>query len=524
MQVVGDSAGQRILLRLATVRDAVSTGDVLRRAGLDSTACADIAQAVADIRSGAGALLVAEEVLPAEDLKQLVDALAEQPPWSDLPVLLLARQGADSPAMHRVVAQLPNVTVIERPLRIASLVSALHSTLRARRRQYQVRALLADLQESDRRKTEFLATLAHELRNPLAPLSATLALLELKDNIDAAELRRLHDVMRRQVRHMAGLIDELMEVSRVTRGKIDLARARVALDTVLRDAIEQGRPLITAARHRLTMSVGPEPLVVDGDTKRLVQIVSNLLNNAAKYTPPGGNIELRLRREASDAVLEVQDDGVGMSPEMLQRAFDMFAQADSTKARAQGGLGIGLTLVRKLVELHGGRVDATSPGLGQGSTFTVTLPLAPTSDGPHEPARAAHAAPDFAGRVLIVDDNRDAADALAELLIFSGAEVTTAYTGAQALQRFERGSFDAAVLDIGLPDMDGCQLAQQVRQLPQGAELLLIALTGWGQPEDKERIEAAGFDHHLVKPTDLASLQMLLKLGRPAAKPAPQRS
>jgi signal transduction histidine kinase len=542
---------ERFLLRTATGRDAALAHDVLGRAGIGVQACVSMAVLVDELARGAGVLMLAEEVLWPADMALLKTALAAQPAWSDVPLLVLARSGADSPAVGRVLAELPNVTIIERPMRVAALVSLARSALRARRRQYEVRALLDGLQLADRRKTEFLATLAHELRNPLAPISSTLALL-INGPARSGDPQRHYALMQRHVQHMVRLIDDLMEVSRITRGKVVLERAPMRLQQALADAVEVSRPLLDAARHRLKLVIDDAPLAVDGDRVRLTQVFANLLNNAAKYTPAGGEIVLTARRDDGHAVVSVSDNGAGLEPGMLASAFDMFVQAGGAARQAQGGLGIGLTLVRSLVELHGGTVDATSAGLGRGSTFTVRLPLhgaaqaagegaaAPQPDdrrmkagtvadravaggaergASSEPVRslaparqptAASAPPPrrVPRRVLIVDDNRDAADSLAELLHVHGAEVRTAYDGESALQLHDR--FDAAVLDIGLPGMDGCELARRLRQAPGGAGLRLIALTGWGQEADRRRVAAAGFDHHLLKPVDPALLAELL--------------
>lgn len=502
----------RVLLRAATSRDAQTTREVLARAGIASRACDDMATLVREIDAGAGALILAEEAMGPAALQTLAAALQAQPPWSDLPLLLLARHGAESATVRELMEQLPNVTVIERPVRVAALVSALRSMLRARKRQYELRARLADLQRADQRKTEFLATLAHELRNPLAPLSNALELLSAA-GLDSEARVRTHDMMRRQIRHMARLIDDLMEVSRITRGKIDLHPVTLSLQTVAADAVELSRPLIAAHAHELQLVLPAEALLVHGDPVRLAQVLSNLLNNAAKYTPRGGRVGLALRRDGASALIEVSDSGIGLESAMLGKVFDMFVQVSHAARIAQGGLGIGLTLVKNLVEMHGGRVEAASDGLDRGSTFSVRLPLLDSGAGSAAPVAPARALPPLARRVLIVDDNCDAADTLAECLRLSGATVGVAYGSAEALQRYAGQCWDAAVLDIGMPGMDGCQLAARLRQLPGGERLLLIAATGWGQYDDQQRLAAAGFDHHLLKPLDPDALVALL-LGR----------
>lgn len=504
---------ERLLLRLATPKDAEMTSAVLARAGIAALACGDLAELVVELERGAGALMLAEEALAEAGSARLGEWLASQPPWSDISVILVARHGADSRTVAQVMESLPNVTVIERPVRVASLVSTVRSTVRARLRQYEVRDLLEGLQAADRRKTEFLATLAHELRNPLAPIRTALALLQ-DHRRDAQSAARQLDLMRRQVDHMVRLVDDLMEMSRITRGKVRLQRVPVPLDMVIDDAVELSRPLVEAAGHVLVVERSGEPLVVDGDSVRLTQVFSNLLNNAAKYTPGGGRLRLSAAREGRDAVVRVADSGAGIAPEMLDSIFDMFVQVSGTDRAAQGGLGIGLTLVKSLVELHGGRVEAASAGLERGATFTVRLPLAAT------PAHVALVQPvaqqpDVAaaesGSVLVVDDNHDAADSLGELLGAMGLGVQVAYSGEQALQAAAGRHFDVAVLDIGMPGMDGCELARRLRERPGLQDLRLIALTGWGQDSDRARFASAGFDHHLLKPVDPDALLDLVQ-------------
>ena len=495
-------------MRMATLRDAQMTREVLARSGIAAEPCADMAALVAAFGRGAGALMVAEEELNGPALDALSAALAAQPAWSDVPVLVLARTGAGSRAIERAMDRLPNATVIERPVRVTSLVSTVRSTLRARRRQYELRALLDGLRLADQRKTEFLATLAHELRNPLAPISTALALLG-RQSLEPTQTARYHAMMRRQVEHMVRLVDDLMEVSRISRGKVRLQRMPLELAGALSDAVELSRPQLEAGRHTLELVESGEPLRLLADAVRLTQVFSNLLNNAAKYTPPGGRLRLAARREGDEAVVSVSDNGIGIEPQMLDAIFEMFVQVGGSTGVAQGGLGIGLTLVKSLVELHGGSVRAHSDGLGRGATFSVRLPLARSAapvDGP------ATSAPDgwLHRRVLVADDNRDAADTLAELLRTLGADVTVAYDGTQALQRCMEREPEIAVLDIGMPGLDGCDVARALRARPDGARIKLVALTGWGQAADRDRVAAAGFDHHLLKPVGVPELSALL--------------
>ena len=502
----------RILLRAATSRDALIASAVLERAQFDPHVCVDMAQVIRELSAGAGAVMLAEEVIAGADMTELKVALASQGPWSDLPVIVLARQGADSRAIAHVMDEFANVTVIERPMRVTALVSAVRTAVRSRRRQYELRRLLDGLRDADQRKTEFLATLAHELRNPLAPLSTALSLLARK-RPSPEESEKYYELMRRQVDHMVRLVNDLMEVSRITRGKIELQMRPVLLDAVIDDAIELSRPLVERAGHTLSVEMGGEPLVIRGDAVRLTQVFSNLLNNAAKYTPSGGRIRLSAGQKDRQAVIEVSDTGTGLSPDMLKSIFDMFVQVSGTSKAAQGGLGIGLTLVKSLVELHGGSVEAASEGLGLGARFTVRLPLARATSLVTPPAVASQDSwgASLEGMVLVVDDNRDAADSLAELLRSMGATTLVAYGGEEALRMARANPIDIAVLDIGMPGMDGCDLARHLRAEPGGARMMLIALTGWGQQGYKERIAAAGFDHHLLKPLHLADLMAALR-------------
>lgn len=500
----------RVLMRTATAKDAVMASAVLAHADIETHVCAGLPELLREIGQGAGALLVSEEMLAGHGAAELAAAVAAQPAWSDLPVLILARQGADSRAIASVMEGMANVTVLERPIRVASLVSALRSALRARRRQYELRRILEDLSEADRRKTEFLATLAHELRNPMAPLSTALAILKRKP-LGPEAARPYYDLMGRQLDHMVRLVSDLMEVSRITRGKIELQLGELALDQVIRGAVELSRPLMDAGRHTLDVHIADTSLAVQGDSVRLAQVFANLLNNAAKYTPEGGRIDVFVENDGQGhAVVRVKDSGAGIPAPMLGAIFDMFVQVSGTARAAQGGLGIGLTLVKSLVELHGGTVAAKSEGANRGSEFTVSLPLLDHGVRAGAKADASVQAMAAQHRILVVDDNRDAAESLAALLGLLGAQVAVAFNGTDALEKAEQFQPSVAVLDIGMPGMDGCELARRLRAHPQRYGIGLIALTGWGQPDDRLRIAQAGFDHHLLKPVDVEELTVAL--------------
>lgn len=370
------------------------------------------------------------------------------------------------------------------------------------------------LREADRRKDEFLATLAHELRNPLAPIRNAVHILHA---LGPQEQRLLwaRDVIDRQVQQMSRLVDDLLDVSRITQGKIQLRKEHIALSEVVKIATEISRPLIENGKHTLTVTVSPEPVLVEADATRLVQVLANLLNNAAKYTEEKGHIWLTAACEAEQAVIRVRDDGMGIPQDMLPRIFDMFTQVKSSLQRSQGGLGIGLTLVKKLVEMHGGTVSAYSDGLGQGSEFVVRLPLAAVR-APQAPSHRGAQAQDTRAlqqarlRILVVDDNKDSAETLTLALGVRGHEVRTAYDGYQAVEMAKDFIPDVVLLDIGLPGISGYEVARRIRKQPMLKGVVLIAQTGWGQEEDCRQSQAAGFDYHFVKPIDLPELYALL--------------
>jgi signal transduction histidine kinase len=509
---------RRLLLLAPTERDATLARAIMGDAGIDVVVCRDAAALVRELPDGAGAVLMAEEVLADDNAAHLIEALKRQPAWSDLPIIILTGHGADSPAVVAALETLGNVSLLERPARVASLVSTVRSALRARQRQYQLRAHLAErerteqtLRETDRRKDEFLATLAHELRNPLAPISNALQVLRLTLGTDEATAR-VFGMMERQMKGMVRLVDDLLEVSRITRGKIELRREDVAMDAVVRGAIETTRPLLDAAGHELVVSLPAEPLLVSGDALRLGQVFANLLNNAVKYTPPKGRITITARREDDEVVVSVRDSGIGIPKDMLASVFDMFMQVPRPADQQFGGLGIGLTLVRNLVELHGGRVHAHSDGPGQGTEIVVRLQPAPASGRPATSADTAAPAWTFRHRILIADDNRDAADSLGMLLQLLGAEVRVVHDGPAVLAELERYHASIVVLDIGMPGMDGYEVARRIRQ--DARDVTLVALTGWGREEDRRRCRMAGFDHHLTKPIDVEAFHAFMASGR----------
>jgi PAS domain S-box-containing protein len=364
------------------------------------------------------------------------------------------------------------------------------------------------LTNADRRKDEFLATLAHELRNPLAPISNAMQLLKVKGGRRATD--QLIEMVQRQVNHIVRLVDDLMDVSRIATGKIELQKAPAALADILHGAIETSKPLMDSGRHRLHVSLPPDEMMLDADVVRLTQVFSNLLNNAAKYTDEGGEIRLAARRDGAQAVVTVRDNGIGIPPPMLPYVFEMFAQIHRTGNPGHEGLGIGLSMVRSLIELHGGAVEAHSEGPGHGSEFIVRLPLLekPPDRFETDADPAANVRKPLSGRrVLVVDDNDDAAESLGMLLAVRGAETRVANSGPAALTTLDEWLPHAVVLDIGMPGMNGYEVAQHIRRQPRYAGIRLIALTGWGQETDRNHSRASGFDRHLTKPVDIAALE-----------------
>ncbi|TMG85345.1 MAG: PAS domain S-box protein [Betaproteobacteria bacterium] len=375
-------------------------------------------------------------------------------------------------------------------------------------RDLTTRRRLEALQESERQMNEFLAMLSHELRNPLAPMVNALGLMKRRPGSDQTELR---GVVERQVGHLARIVDDLLDVSRITGGKIALKKEILDLNAVVSHALESCRPLLEARRHAVELRLSDEPLPLDADATRLSQVLLNLINNAVKYTPEGGRISLETRRENEVALLRVRDNGIGISAALLPRVFDLFVQGDRSLDRTEGGLGIGLTLVRRLVEMHGGSVAAFSEGAGDGSEFVVRLPLAlGRAATPRMLPAEPEARPRTRRRLLVVDDNRDFANTLSLLLETFGHEVRTVYDGRAVLPMATDYRPDAVLLDIGLPGMNGYEIARELRSAPALSQLTLVAFTGYGQEEDRRRVREAGFDFHLVKPVEVAELTRVI--------------
>jgi PAS domain S-box-containing protein len=642
-------AEDRILVLAPTTVDAAMTQKLLREAGLHAEAHSQCGTLVESMRHNAGVLLLTERTILDADSAALYSMLRDQPAWSDIPVVLLAGGGTDSPAAVSLLESLGNVTVLERPTHVVTLVSALRSAVKARQRQYELRdrilalekaeetlgnserqfrrlvetaregiwqvdltgrttyvngrlcemlgvdaetifarpvlsffhpedrervgariscregmtgdtnewrlqrsdgsylwvissaspvhdansviigafAMMTDitdrrrteeaLRDSTRRKDEFIAVLAHELRNPLAPIRSSLEILRF-GKAEAAPVSLL-DMLDRQVNHMVHLVDELLEISRISTGVIALHKSPVALADVVETAVQASEPHIRAAGHELRVSMPDQEVVIEADAVRLAQVLTNLINNAAKYTARGGRIQLTATVSDDDepdskVAITVRDNGVGISSDNLTKVFEMFSQVDRDVGRAHQGLGIGLALARNLVLLHGGSIAAKSDGLGTGSEFSVRLPYVPTLQA-SPPERVPDVTPQGARvldhyHVLVVDDNADAADSMSALLRAAGASVDVTYDGAHALALWGMHRHAIVLLDIGMPEMNGYELASLIRKENGGDVPVLIALTGWGQRDDRQRTSEAGINYHLVKPVDFETVQRLL--------------
>lgn len=494
---------KRVLIHTPTGKDARLISQVLVRVDLDCFICAQSTDIIEELRKGAGALLIADEALTIPFLKSAMHFLKEQQTWSDLPILVLSKRGLDSPEMRNIYLQLGNVTLLERPVQSVTLISAARAALRGRMRQYEMR-------EVDRRKDEFLAMLAHELRNPLAPIGAASDLLRLV-HLDRTRIQQTSEIISRQVKHMTGLIDDLLDVSRVSRGLVTLEQTILDAKQIVSNAVEQVRPLSDMRHHRLTVQTPAESAFIQGDKKRLIQVITNLLNNAAKYTPDGGDIFLTMTVDDENVLFTIRDNGIGMMPNVIGHVFEMFAQAKRTPDRSQGGLGIGLALVKSLVELHRGTVTAHSDGIGKGSEFVVIVPRLLKADMPAMTGGDAGGTSSMTGRRLfIVDDNLDAAEMLGMFLESAGHQTIVEHSGRRALERARKDPPEIFLLDIGLPDMDGNELARRLRAQPETENSILIAITGYGQELDRKRTEEAGFNYHFVKPVDMEKLLHLL--------------
>jgi signal transduction histidine kinase len=495
---------ERLLVLAPVGRDATLIGGVLAAAGLECEIAADMRGVCAGIAAGAGAVLVAEEALAGDAWRLLAAAVAGQEPWSDLPVVVLGtRDRGDGVPLPRHLDALGNVTVFDRPLRRPTLVSLARAALRARRRQYAARDVLGQLREAVQQRDHFLAVLGHELRNPLAAISTSGHLLERGGN-----LARQLPVIRRQTRQLVRLVDDLLDVSRVTAGKITLRLAPVEIASLVDRSVETHAALAAANGVELSRVGDARDVFTRGDEARLEQVLSNLLSNAIKYTPRGGHVRVEVVGVDSAVHLRVADDGIGLAPEDQARVFEPFVQVASALDRARGGMGLGLTLVRTLVERHGGSVSVRSDGVGRGTTFEVRLPREepPTPSGTVRPLARSGPVRD----VLVVEDNDDLRAAFAEVLSTAGHRVRLASDGAGALAHARVRAPEIAFIDVGLPDVDGYELARRLRA-EIGPGTFIAALTGYGGADARERAREAGFDVHLTKPLAPDCLERILR-------------
>lgn len=511
-----DAIEDRILVLAPTGRDGPLIAHVLVRARLAAEVCSDAVDLCRRADAGAGALVVAEEALSASSLACLDEALVRQPVWSDLPLVVLTGGGKTTRYSMKVAESLGargTVTLLERPLRMLTLVSASRTALRARRRQYEVRNLLEQTQQAVRQRDRFLAMLGHELRNPLAAIRAAIEVVNQSGFEDRQLLSEQAEIITRQSSNVTRLVDDLLDVARVTSGKIALDRRPVDLREIAERGLKTLRLAVGVGRHEIAFETSATPLVVDGDEVRLEQVVMNLLANAVRYTPEGGKIWMTVGVDGCEAVLRVRDTGRGIPATVLPHIFEPFVQSEQSLARSAGGLGIGLTVVRTLVRMHGGAIAAASGGPGLGSEFTVRLPLVLESRSASlARGRQTPLANGASRRVLLIEDNTDTRTAMERLLRLWGHCVEVAADGTEGIRQALASRPEMMLVDIGLPDLDGYEVARRVRPV-LGAAVQLVALTGYGQPEDRQRAADAGFDRHLVKPVSPDQLQKILHDG-----------
>ncbi|MES2323434.1 MAG: response regulator [Pseudomonadota bacterium] len=504
---------KRVLIYAPSGQDAILASKMLTLADVENLVTDSVVQLAAEMLIGVGAVLTVEEALSSGGLKVLGEFIQRQPNWSDLPIVLLTHRGPDSLSVRQAINTLGNVTLLERPVRTLTLITSLQSVLRARAKQYQVR-------ETDRRKDEFLASLGHELRNPLAPIRTSMAVLTHLFPAEPA-VKKVSDVIERQVTHLTRLVDDLLDVARINSGKIELQRDYTTFNAIIGHVTELCSAAAAARGIKIELSLPAEEIVLYADYARVVQIVANILSNAVKFTPVDGYITLRALRENGCVKIYIKDTGIGIEPSALSRIFSMFEQSRPPQGQITSGLGIGLSLSRQFAEMHGGSVHATSEGLGKGSEFIVTLPV--VTEG--RPIKAVPGMPvephqDQRPKVLVVDDNRDAADSLQALFEMENCSVATAYDGYQALDAFDKLMPDVVIMDLGMPSMDGYEAARRIRRKPGAKDVLLIAVTGWGQDDARQRTIDAGFDHHLIKPVDFDDIKRLAQdcFGKPPAR------
>ena len=495
-----------------TGRDAELICSILERSNMDAEICPDIGELSETIARAAGAVLIAEEALNESGSATLLAALSRQPIWSDLPVLIFSSSSRNADAILQAFSDRINATVVERPIRITMLLSAVRGALRARQRQYQTRDLLEQLEQSDKQKDLFLATLSHELRTPLNSILGWLQILKT-DPRGEEKLAHALDVIERNAKAQSEIISDILFVSRIVTGKLELKHQRVDIAAVIRDAAEIIKPLLDAKKIGLEILVGPGETEVIGDPERLQQIFLNLFSNAAKFTKRRGQISVNVRSHDRSVEISVSDTGRGISKDFLPYVFDRFRQADSTFTRRVGGLGLGLAIVKHLTELHGGRIIAESEGKNLGATFVIRLPLAGEGRAAevvgNKPRLLESTTNGLTGlRVLLVEDDADSREMLSAFLEGHGVNVSAVRSANEAIEQVESFQPEVLISDVGLPERDGYDLVHDLRQLPAtaGGAIPAIALTGYASLQDRERAISAGFQEHLPKPVDVDDL------------------
>lgn len=480
--------------------DAELAGSFLRQSGIEAMTFTHAHELASALSVGAGCLVLVEDALTDWDIPLLREALSQQPEWSDLPLIVVTSEVSKfSAAVARIFPNSGNVTLLGRPLNAYTLVSAVQVCLRAAVHQRQVGELLNQREQAIRLRDEFLAMLAHELRNPLAPMRNALFILQ-QLKIQEPLFIKTREVMDRQLNHIVRMVDDLMDVARLERGKVALQKQPLNLNLAVADAVETCVPAAKRLGHRVSVQSINRELPVHADPVRIEQIVSNLVNNAAKYTTQPGDIRVETSVDDQFAVITVTDPGIGFDQDAAEKLFALFMQANATIDRSAGGLGIGLTIVRRLVELHGGKVDAHSDGINKGARFVVKLPLATGKQAQSQPVQLKIAATPRQQRIVVIDDNSDIRETLTLLLTMWGHTVEMAGDGVTGIECILRSQPDVALVDIGLPGTNGYDVARAIRERDPARTIRLIALTGYGQPADKERAMQAGFDTHLLKP------------------------
>ncbi len=501
---------KRVLIYAPTGQDAMLASKMLTLAKVENLIATNALHLSEELLRGVGAVLTVEEALSSGGRKVLDEFVQRQPNWSDLPIVLLTNRGPDSLSVREAIGALGNVTLLERPVRTLTLITSLQSVLRAREKQYQVR-------ETDRRKDEFLASLGHELRNPLAPIRTSMSVLTHMYP-DQAPVKKVCDVVERQVTHLTRLVDDLLDVARINSGKIELQRVLTSFTSVMNHVMELCSAPAAARRIKIDLAMPAEEVTLHADYARVVQIVANIVSNAVKFTPVDGYISIRALVESGCLKIYIKDTGIGLEPAAVGRIFAMFEQSRPPAGQIASGLGIGLSLSRQFAEMHGGSVNVASEGLGKGCEFTVSLPVVSDARPAAEPgADTVISLADRRPRVLVVDDNRDAADSLQALFEMENCNVATAYDGYEAVQAVDESIPELIVMDLGMPSMDGYEAARRIRNKHGSQNILMIALTGWGQSDARERTMEAGFDHHLIKPVNFDEIKRLAsdRLGKP---------